>query len=113
MPKMTEDQRKQLAELEKLKLEETEEEKALQALEADKKKAEKDKQEGLRTGDKEKVKEAKADLETIAVSESTIHALLEQLKRQEALMELWLAEKGVPQSKIDEVKRRRFVGPNR
>ena len=38
----------------------------------------------------------KADLETIAVSESTIHALLEQ-KRQEALMELCLAEKGVPQ----------------
>jgi hypothetical protein len=109
---MSEEQRKQYDELAKLRAEDEAAEKQLQKLEEEKKKAEKEKQEGLRTGDDAKVKDAKADLETIAVSESSIHALLDQLKRNEALMALDMEQRGTSKAKIEEVRKRRYiVGP--
>lgn len=110
---LTDEQRKQLVELKELEAKEQKAEADLARIEKEKKEAEAREREAIRTGDPKGEKEAREQKETLAVSESTAHALLEQLKVNEALMTLQLEKAGTDPTKIEAAKRRRIIGPPR
>lgn len=105
MPKMTDDQRKQLEELNKLR---ADEEVELKAAEAEKEAAEKTRQQALAAGDKKGA--AKAD-EIVTASESSVAALLEEMKRTQAMIVTLAEHKGGAEGKkaVEDVQRRRFL----
>lgn len=100
---LSSDEEKELARLQKLK---ADAEKEQADAESAAKEAEKKKKDALAAGDKEGAREAAREGEIARVSESTAHALLEEVRELKVLLEEKLREKGVSQADIDAAKTR-------
>jgi hypothetical protein len=103
MPKMTDEQRKTLDELSKLK---ADEEKELELAEKEKEAAEKEKQAAIATGDK--TLEKKASHNVIA-GESSVQNLAEKIDKLDAMIIALAEAKGPEAKKAVEAARTRFL----
>jgi hypothetical protein len=103
MPKMTDDQKKALKDLETLR---AEEEKELELAEKEKETAEKEKRAAIASGDKKEEKKA----EHIAIaSESSINNLSEKIERLDAMIIALAEAKGPDARKAVEETRMKFL----
>jgi hypothetical protein len=106
---MTDAERKEYDRLAAVRKEEEEEEIKLKEIEDEKKAEEEKKRLALKNGDPVAAKKADEKIGTLTASESSVHALLEELARTQAMLEMNMKEKGIPDEKINEVKRRKFL----